>query len=151
MLLPLLFIVYCAINVSASVSVRLTQSLVNSSLVQVCEGLYLVEVKVFGYDNPTGTCQAFRDSNGPGKHGCCDNPNGESPCNGRQCDSYFTYCLRPLGSEGDGCSNYVSKMSGINWNDGFINFNESPVLGLENPLLLPGLTDNYSVSVHEWL
>ena len=111
----------------------------------MCEGLYQVEVRVFGYDNPTGTCQGCL--NDEGEHGCCDEFSTTSSCDGfLQCDSYFTYCLRPFGSEGGDCSGFTRRRSNTNLNDGFVDFNRSTVLGLENPLILSGLTDGYRVS-----
>ena len=100
---------------------------------QVCEGLYQVELGVFDYDNPTGRCQAFINTG----RGCCDSPRDSSPCSGKRlCDSYFTYCLRPLGSEGGDCSDYDSRVSRVNWDDGS---SRDALLGLENPLILsPG-------------
>ena len=37
-------------------------------------------------------------------------------------------------------------MSAANMNDGEIDFSQSTVLDLDNPLVLEGVTDNYSVS-----
>ena len=102
---------------------------------------------MFDYDNPTGRCQAFVNIG----QGCCDFPNNSHPsCNGtRRCDSYFTYCLimRPLGSEGQGCSDYDSRVSRVNWDDGS---SRNALLGLENPLILspgPVLTGGHGYTV----
>ena len=107
---------------------------------QVCvlvEGLYQLEVTVFGYDNPTGRCQC------DGSPRCCDN-SGTTNC-GRRCDSYFRYCLRTIESTERGCSYFDSRMSARNNNDGSLDFSRSTVLNLENPIILRGLTDTYMV------
>ena len=113
---------------------------------QVCEGLYVVEVQLFGYNNPTGTCYDKRCLRNNGRHRCCDTPSGmTSYCiDFRRCDSYFIYCLRPLGSSGQGCSDYVAVESEVNNNDNDLDFSQSMVLGLENPLTLRGLTKKYN-------
>ena len=106
------------------------------------KGRYLIEVELFGYDNPTQTCQNCR----PGQFvdpGCCDH-HDRSICtsNGDRCDSFFIYCLRTIGSTGI-CSYFGNQMSLVNPEDGIIDFNQSLVLGLDNPLQLQGLTDAY--------
>ena len=101
------------------------------------EGLYQLEVTVFGYDNPTGRCQC------DGSQRCCES-SGSTSC-GRMCDSYFVYCLRTIGSTGRGCSFFGNWISTHNDNDGSLDFSESMVLNLENPINLRGLTDTYMV------
>ena len=108
-------------------------------------GWYVVEVRLFGYNNPTQTCQdclfgQFAD------HGCCDNFDRTICMGGDRCDSNFIYCLRTIGSTGRNCSYFGTKLSSVNTNDGLINFNQNSVLGLDNPLRLQGLTDAYIVS-----
>ena len=63
------------------------------------------------------------------------------------CDIYFTYCLRPFGSTGSGCSKYTNVTSSVENDLSFFSFPQQDmnVLGLSNPLLLPGLTDAYTV------
>ena len=104
------------------------------------KGLYQLEVTVFGYNNPTGGCQ---DCN----H-CCDGQDREpSCCANKLCDSFFIYCLRTIGSSGRSCLNsYVgARISTFNKNDCTLNFSQSMMLGLENSIILQGLTDNYTV------
>ena len=114
---------------------------------QVCvvvEGLYQLEVRLYGYNNPTGRCEACSRTDGP--RGCCDDFD-MSMCTGSDlCDSFFNYCLQDLGSEEIQCSYPGSRNSTFNTDDSMtIDFSESTVLGLENPLILPGLTDDYHV------
>ena len=107
-------------------------------------GKYYVEVQVFNYSNPSGKC---RDCQLPGyvhewSTSCCDDAEDFGACSGSQrCDSYFTYCLRPFGSEGKGCAHKENWTSTVNENDRGIHFSRKTVLGLENPLKLPGLTN----------
>ena len=107
----------------------------------------MVELTVFDYDNPTGTCYDPQECVREGQHRCCDVNLFFPECTGfRRCDSYFTYCLRSLGSEGQGCSGYEERISSRNQDDSDpIDVTQSMVLGLENPLILRGITDNYDV------
>ena len=87
----------------------------------------------------------------PDPHGCCDRHN-TTECSDFLCDTYFDYCLRPLGSKEEGaggCSYSGYVVSTSNRNDGFVNFSRSTVtvLGLDNPLILPGLTNNWNVNL----
>ena len=116
--------------------------------VKVCvivKGHYIVEVRLFGYSIPSGKCQECVNSAGLLR--CCDSFETEDCSNDRQCDSYFIYCLRPVNTSSieEGCSGFENIMSNSNRNDGPVNFQNNIVLGLPNPLLLPGLTDNYTV------
>ena len=121
---------------------------------QVCGGLYVVEVQLFDYNNPTGTCQGCPPPPGSdGRHSCCDDLNSFDQCDRgsrfRLCDSYFIYCLRPLGSDGEGCSNYRNRTStGNDQDDPQLDFSQSVVLGLENPLVLEGSTETYESVSH---
>lgn len=117
---------------------------------QVCvlvDGLYQLEVTVFGYNNPTGRCQdcPLHDDT----RACCDRFQ-TTECEGSDlCDSFFVYCLRTIGSTGRGCSYFGNQTSNFNRNDdGSINFSQNTVLGLENPIILQGLTDIYMVTSH---
>ena len=100
------------------------------------EGRYVVEVRLFGYQNPTGRCEECLNQY-PKK--CCDDFSRDSNCieDGRECDSYFTYCLRPITTTGRGCSVYETMTSTVNTDDGPLDFSQSTVLGLPNPLQLP--------------
>ena len=67
----------------------------------------------------------------------------------RRCDTFFTYCLRPLNTTGFDCGSSSGSeiQSGVNENDAAVNFSQSTVLGLSNPINLPGLTNDWNVSV----
>ena len=105
------------------------------------EGLYQLEVTVFGYNNPTGRCEECTWE----QNACCDS--SATDCNGDNlCDSYFIYSVqRPLGGTDRDCSYSINQTSNINHNDAPLDFSQSPVLGLENPVILQGLTDTYMV------
>ena len=126
------------------------------SLLQLCvivEGLYQVEVRLLGYENPTGRCQACQVLLN-GIRSCCDDFGKSDGCtdDDRECDSYFTYCLRPFGSQDSqegGCSNLDNSermTSNVSSDDGSIDFTQDIVLGLDNPFHLQGLTNDYTVS-----
>ena len=113
------------------------------------EGRYLMEVRLNGYTNPTGKCGYGEhcQTNTPGELSCCDS--SDTTCSGgERCDSYFVYCLRPLGEVGLGCyANETRAISRSNENDeSNIDFSLSTVLGLSNPQNLSGLGDAYEVS-----
>ena len=57
---------------------------------------------------------------------------------------YFIYCLRPLDSDGQGCSGYRNMTSLVNLDDGVVDFSQSIVLGLQNPLTLYGIEESYN-------
>ena len=111
------------------------------------EGRYLVEVRLNGYTNPTGSCQDCKRSSGLT---CCDTGRVTSDCRGgRQCDSYFIYCLRPFGDVRQPpvgyfrSSNKYRNISSVNMDDGPLDFSQNTVLGLNNPQILSGLADMY--------
>ena len=107
-------------------------------------GLYVLEVRLYGYDNPTGRCQGCVSL---GQVGCCDR-HDTMECSSFLCDTYFHYCLRSLGSqEGGECSYFGSVTSSATLDDRPIDFSQSTVLGLSNPLILPGLTNQWNVSL----
>ena len=104
----------------------------------------MVEVRLFGYQNPTGRCEQCPNSFISDPRRCCDDFSRDSYCDegDRECDSYFTYCLKPYGIGGMGCSNLVESLtSTVNTDDGPLDFSQSTVLGLPNPLQLP-INDN---------
>ena len=120
---------------------------------QVCvlvQGRYLLEVRLNGYDNQDNSCIDCQPE-GRTLHGCCDDHNRVNDCdrNERRCDSYFIFCLRPFGSRQEkyDCKTLYNdtRMTSVNNNDGPVDFTSSTVLGLENPFLLPGLTEEYEV------
>ena len=104
-----------------------------------------MEVRIFGYDNPTQRCQDCRDGQFANP-GCCDGFTAATCPGALRCDSYFFYCLRTIGSSGRNCSYFGNRISDCNQDDEPISFNRNSVLGLENPLQLQGLTNAYAVS-----
>ena len=119
------------------------------------KGRYLVEMRVNGYSNPTGKCGHVEDgcqTDTPGEFYCCDS--FQTTCSdGARCDSYFIYCLRPLGEVRLGCLNNERRAeSSFNRNDGPIDFSHNKVLGLDNPQNFSGLGDVYKVrSTHNFV
>ena len=75
---------------------------------------------------------------------CCEPVGRTSDCVDPGCDSYFYYCLRSVGTTGPGCSG--GRTSQVNLNDAALDFSQAMVLGLPNPLPLPGLTREWNVS-----
>ena len=63
---------------------------------QVCvDADYRLEIRVFSYNNPTHRCARC----GP-QQPCCDGNRTELCSGPEQCDNYFVFCLRPLGTSG---------------------------------------------------
>ena len=113
--------------------------------IQVCQGLYVVEVHLFGYNNPTGRCYDEISCRRSGGQRCCDGGLDQICANSSvRCDSYFIYCLRPLDSNGQGCADYANRTSMTNLDDGAVDFSQNIVLGLQNPLTLQGIAESYN-------
>ena len=109
----------------------------------------MVEIELFGYSNPTGRCADCPIPKGRRVNSCCDNFS-RTICNrNARCDSYFYFCLRDLGdrSTKTGCSYFGNKVTLANINDAPLNIDASTksVLGLDNPIQLPGLEGPYTV------
>ena len=98
-------------------------------------GDYILEVRTHNYSNPNSLLATASVV-------CCD-----ESCGMPSCDNIFYYCLRSLGtSNKDGeCSG--GNRSHVNYDDAPLNFSQSTVLGLPNPLPLRGLTRNWTVSI----
>ena len=116
------------------------------------EGLYVLQLQLLGYSNPAQKrlfCNDDLCSSDLDLGRCCDG--GSGPCtNGdRRCDSFFTYCLRPLGTPGFNCGSRSGSeiQSDMNENNAAVDFSRSTVLGLTNPINFPGLTNDWNVSV----
>ena len=103
----------------------------------------MVEVRLFGYQNPTGRCEQCPNSFISDPRRCCDDFSRDSNCDegDRECDSYFTYCLRSNSVGGMSCTNFERLTSTVNTDDGPLDFSQSTVLGLPNPLQLQ-INDN---------
>ena len=122
----------------------LHQLLFSIQLVASVSGDYLVEVRVQSYNNPTNGCEDF---NG----GCCDSSDAAT-CDGQlRCDNQFFYCLRFLNTQATsrGCQRYNTPLrSNINIDGRRIDFTQPTVLGLPNPIRLPGRTNSWQVSIN---
>lgn len=97
-------------------------------------GDYIVEVRTLDYSNSAN--RVLEGNN------CCDPPPSNSTNCGK-CDTFFFYCLKRVGGTED-CNNGQGS-TGIAWDDAPIDFTQDTVLGLPNPLLLPGLTSKWKV------
>ena len=109
---------------------------------------YELEIKINAYSNPNQVrpfCDPLCYFNSPL---CCDSAQlGTCTTRGR-CDSLFFYCLRAVrtSSSQRGCTYRGSRLSSRNLEDARIDFSNGTVLGLENPLILQGLTTTWNVS-----
>ena len=106
-----------------------------------------MEVDFFGYSNPTGRCTDCPIPAGQTEHSCCDNFATTNCTGSRRCDSFFYFCLRTLGDRrtNNGCSYFGSNTTFAIVDDGLFNITD---LGLDvDPLILPGLTNNFIVSL----
>ena len=94
------------------------------------------------YNNPTNGC-ATCDGD------CCD-AFTLTTCTGLlRCDNQFAYCLRSHNTPATtrGCQGYTSTLrSDVNTDARRIDFSQSTLLGLPNPLRLTGLTNSWQVS-----
>jgi hypothetical protein len=114
------------------------------------KGLYILQLQLIGYVNPTQQRITGCNINDFQCFGtCCDAGTGACTNGDRRCDTFFTYCLRPLGTTEFGCGSSSGSViqSDVNENDAAVNFSQSTVLGLTNPINLPGLTNAWNVSV----
>ena len=85
-----------------------------------------MEVELFGYDNPTQTCQDCRDEPFDANRGCCDHFDRTICMGDDRCDSYFLYCLKTIGSTSStgrlNCSYFGSRVSSVNYQDEPVDF-----------------------------
>ena len=129
----------CSLIVSVSLVSQLT----------LVKGLYIVQVQLHDYDNPTQ--QRFLGCNANECFtGCCD---GSGVCTSgfRRCDTRFFFCLRPalnspVTTDCDPNNNSVMQSNVENDNDENFDFTQSTFLGLTNPLIFQGLTNAWNVS-----
>ena len=122
-------------------------------IMQICEhvqGLYLLEVTLNGYENRDGRCIDCPQRSII--HSCYDDFGRFDDWNLSYlaCDSYFVFCLRIFNTRWGrfNCQeNYKgTRVTSANINDAPLDYTNKTVLGLENPFLLPGLTEDYKVS-----
>ena len=102
-------------------------------------------MRVDGYDNP---------SNRLANSECCDPGYGTIDCSdgGAECDNRFIFCLKPLGDMEGGTTTCVSPVLTTpqkNMNAAPIDFNQSTFLGLDNPLMLSGISTAWEVCRHD--
>ena len=111
---------------------------------QVCtHDNYTVMVRSHSFSNPSNRCFQCQ-------LGCCDNYNSTTICAGSdRCDIIFTYYLCPFGSAS--CTDRAGMRSGTAFDDRPIDFTQSTVLGLPNPLPLSGASERWEVNtMHDW-
>lgn len=107
-----------------------------------------MQVLVFGDYTLEVTVQSY--SLDTGFFGCCDDdrPRGSrNTCT--RCNTYFQYCLLPFGTTTSSrqpltCAPIASSIP--SGNGAFIDFSQSTVLGLPNPLVFNGISSSWTVS-----
>ena len=111
---------------------------------------YEIVVMVVNYTNPSHSARRQTSNSCRGSNcSCCDGSrDGSGNCTGG-CDTSFVYCLRKVDTlDGSGCPGGVPILrSSTNYDDTFIDFSQNTVLGLKNPLVFQGLSDNWKVSI----
>lgn len=107
-------------------------------------GNYTLNITLVSYINHNNWCSECSDD----ELGCCDNYDVRSCVGGNRCDTYFEYCLLPLETaittDRIWCTPVAT--STVLLDDGPIDFTQSVVLGLSNPLQLSGISNAWSVS-----
>ena len=106
-------------------------------------------VQVTSYANPTNRCEECGQQRGLSQT-CCDATRNNSCTGSTRCDNQFSYCLRAVGTKPStlgGCNNTTMVTTEVNFNGEVVDFNQSTVLGLPNPLSLTGLARRWEVSV----
>ena len=113
-------------------------------------GDYTLSVTMTSYSS-NGRCSECNDES---RYGCCDNWESTS-CgsvgSSRRCDTYFQYCLLDPGTAFSlpiTC-NIRAQSPQANSNDAAIDFSQSTVLGLSNPLILSGDLPTYPVRIKD--
>ena len=109
---------------------------------QVCtHDNYTVMIRSHSFSNPSNRCSQCQ-------LGCCDNYNSTICTGSDRCDTMFTYCLQPFGSDTP-CTTRAD--SGTAFDDRPIDFTQPTVLGLPNPLPLSGTSERWEVNtMHDW-
>ena len=108
---------------------------------------YNLSITLNSYTNVNNLCIDCVDQG----IGCCDDFAGRrctTPNRGSRCDTYFEYCLLPLNTVASNgpvpCT--VRARSNPATDDSAINFAQSTVLGLSNPLVLREPSSAWNVS-----
>lgn len=101
-------------------------------------GDYVLEVQMLSHSNPTNIDASGR---------CCDFY-GDCTKGSRRCDTYFRFCLRPFLTVGtDRTCTTAAVISSHVSDNGVIDFTQPKFLGLDNPLLLAGLSTAWQVKL----
>ena len=108
---------------------------------------YNLSITLNSYTNVNNLCIDCVDQG----IGCCDDFAGRrctTPNRGSRCDTYFEYCLLPLNTVASNgpVSCIVRARSNPATDDSAINFAQSTVLGLSNPLVLREPSSAWNVS-----
>ena len=107
-------------------------------------GNYTLNITLVSYINQNNWCSVCSDD----ELGCCDNYDARTCIGSNRCDTYFEYCLLPLETAitTDRIRCNPDATSTVLTDDGPIDFTQSVVLGLSNPLLLNGASTMWTVS-----
>lgn len=108
--------------------------------VGIVVGDFELRVKVHSYSNPGSRCAQCSVSIFSSEYSCCDSLTNSGMCAGEDlCDTFFQYCLRPVGSTGISCPNRAS--TATNYfspnTDTLVDVGET-VFGSENPFRISG-------------
>ncbi len=98
------------------------------------------------YLNPESRCAACTRSLVNPIYSCCDNPVNTGVCSGEElCDTFFRYCLRPLGETGVQCpqNEFIDTMYFRSNTDALFDIGDN-IFGSANPFVLSGA--NWRVS-----
>ncbi len=106
----------------------------------VCD--YELRVRVHSYLNADSRCAVCTRSLVNPIYSCCDNQTNTGVCSGdERCDTFFQYCLRPLGATGIGCPfNGTANTNFFSFNTDILLDIGDTVLGTDNPFLYFGVT-----------
>ena len=103
----------------------------------------MFRVRVHGYNNPTNKrILAFNIT------ACCDGSDSDVCGGSQRCDNRFRFCLRSPGNRAIGtstCMSTVLNSTQTNWNGAPIDFTQPTWLGLDNPLMLSGISTAWEV------
>lgn len=113
---------------------------------------YILNITLQSYSS-NGRCAECREEEDEG-NGCCDDFEsrscGTAGVSSRRCDTYFLYCLLPIntntatyGRNPVPCTVIAQSESTVN--DAPIDFSQSTVLGLSNPLIFSGISSTWEV------
>ena len=107
-------------------------------------GNYTLNITLVSYLNYNNWCSECSDD----ELGCCDDYDSTECTGSFRCDTYFEYCLLPVETAitRDRLQCNPVATSTVLTDDGPIDFTQSVVLGLSNPLQLSGTSNTWTVS-----